>query len=151
MQQVDTGEHLLADHGVLLHAAALVLVQPAGLLEDDVGDRDLAEVVEEEPVLDPLVAASQGGIDRGQQLERVTLHALRVRAGLHVLPLESGRERGNGLQVRRDEERTLLALEREQMAEVARVEQHFLHRLGGPRAGLRDVEPPPGQALDGRE
>ena len=51
----DAGEHLLADHRVRLHPPPLGARQRAGLLEDRVGDADLADVVQQEAVLDARV------------------------------------------------------------------------------------------------
>jgi hypothetical protein len=50
LQERDTAEHLLAEEGVGPHQAGLALVQRAGLLENAVGNPDLADVVEEEAV-----------------------------------------------------------------------------------------------------
>ena len=69
--------------------------QPA-LAEDRVGDADLADVVEEEAVLDARVAVERAGVDLRQQAHRVRAHALRVARAAEVLRLERARERRDG-------------------------------------------------------
>ena len=64
-------------------------------MQDPVGDPDLADVVEQEPVLDARVGEERR-VDRPRECARIALHALRVRAGAEVLPLERARERGDG-------------------------------------------------------
>jgi hypothetical protein len=51
----DAAEQLLAEDRVRLHQPSFRLVQWARLVEDVVGDADLADVVEHEAVLDALV------------------------------------------------------------------------------------------------
>ena len=96
-----------------------------GLLQDAVGDPDLADVVEQEAVLDARVVQQLGRAHR-RELDRVALHALRVRARARVLRLERARERGDGVVVGGVEQRALLALDLEQVAKVARVEEQLL-------------------------
>ena len=70
VEDLDVGEHLLAEQGVRLHQPALRRRQRPGLLQDVVGNPDLADVVEEEAVLDARVVDQQR-VDRGGEQERV--------------------------------------------------------------------------------
>src|SRR4029453_4709961 len=49
-QEPHAAEHLLAQDGVRLHQPLFLLVERLRLAEDDVGDSQLAYVVEQEPV-----------------------------------------------------------------------------------------------------
>ena len=126
LQERDLGEHLLAEERVLLHARALVGRQRPRLLEDLVGDPDLADVVQEEAVFDASVARDEVGIDHGHELERIAHDALGMIVGAGVLPLECSRERGNRLEIRLLEQRALRSLDREQVPQVLRVEEQLL-------------------------
>src|SRR3954453_17397829 len=77
---------------MLLHHPALLRRQRPRLLEDAVGDADLADVVEDEAVLDADVVGERR-LDGTRQVERVARDAVRVRAGAHVLGLERFGER----------------------------------------------------------
>jgi hypothetical protein len=103
--------------------------------------------VEEEPVLDARVL-HENGVDRARELHRVELDALRVRARVRVLRLERLRERGDGLAVGLLDELPLAALDLEQVAQVAGVEQELLADVAGlARGAHRDAEAAPGDAL----
>ena len=133
------------------HEPRLPLVQRPGLLEDAVGDPDLADVVEEEAVLGARVV-DQVRADLAGQLERVALDALGVGPRARVLRLERARQRGDGLLVGVLQQRPLTPLDLKQVAEVARVEEELLlvslplgrerrrHRLEAAGQALDDVE-----------
>src|SRR5919204_5250587 len=72
-------------------------------------------------------------------------------AGARVLRLQRGRERGHGLVVRALQEMPLPALDLEQVAQVARVEEQLLLRLALARGAERDPVEAAGEALDDRE
>ena len=61
LEHGDAAEHLLAENGVRLHAPPLAAAQRARLLQDLVGDRDLADVVQQEPVLQPWSRSTRPG------------------------------------------------------------------------------------------
>ena len=85
-------EQPVADLGMLAQHDQLLVVERAGLLQDAVGDRDLAEVVQQagEPqLLDRLVVEAQRA---GDALDEPA-DRLRVRAGVGVL---ARRRRGSG-------------------------------------------------------
>ena len=125
LQQRDAREHLLAEDRVGLHQRALRLGERCGLLQHPVRDADLADVVQQEPVLGRRIVRELG-VHRARELERVALHALRVRAGARVLRLQGAGERGDGLPVGLLNERALRALDLQQVAQVARVQEQLL-------------------------
>jgi hypothetical protein len=125
LEEGDAAEHLRAEHGVRLHQAPLLVGERPGLAEHFVRDRDLADVVQQEAVLQRGLVGEHG-VDRVRQLRRVALHAARVGAGTRVLPLQRARERRDGLGVGRLEQSALPALELDQMPQVAGVEQELL-------------------------
>jgi hypothetical protein len=127
VQEVDVAQQLLAQQRVRPHQPQLGVVERTRLLEDVVRDRDLADVVQEEAVLDARVA-EQRGLDRLRQLDRVPLHPLRVGRGSRVLRLEHPGERGHGLLVRAPEQRLAAALDLQQAAQVVRVAEQLLPR-----------------------
>ena len=129
LQERHAAEHLLAQERVRPHQPGLAVVQGPRLLEDAVGDPDLADVVEQEAVLGARVV-DEVGAHRPRQLERVALHPLRVRARARVLGLERARERRDGLLVGVLEQDALAALDLEQVPEVAGVEEELLPVLG---------------------
>src|SRR5205085_862838 len=67
-------QHLEAQHRVLFHHASLLVRQRSRLLQDAVGDADLADVVEHEAVFDADVLR-EGGLDGAGEVERVSLDA----------------------------------------------------------------------------
>ena len=149
-QERDAAQELLAEHGVRLHQPALGRGQRPGLLQDPVRDPDLADVVEHEAVGDAFVLADLGCGDL-RELDRVAAHALRVLAGPVILRLERAGERGHRLVVGVLEQPPVAALELEQVAEIAGVEQQLLVRLslaGGPERGRVQ---PGRHALDHRQ
>ena len=98
-----------------------------------------------------LGSLSSSGAHAPRELDRVALHALGVRARARVLRLERARERDDGVVVRGVEKRALLTLDLDQVAQVARVEQELLLRLGGPRAPQRHAVRAAGETLDDAE
>ena len=84
LEERDAAEHLLAEHRVRLHQAPLVLGRAARLPEDLVGDPDLADVVEQEAVLARSGRRASSASIAARELDRVALHALRVRAACRV-------------------------------------------------------------------
>src|SRR2546429_682295 len=117
LQERHASEHLLAEHGVRLHRAALRLRERSRLEQDLVGDADLADVVEQEADLRAR-ALREHRIDAPRQLERVVLDTLGVRAGADVLRLERRSESADGLAIGGLDEPALRALELEQMTEI---------------------------------
>jgi len=91
-------EHSLAEHSVRLHELPFAVVESRRLAQNAVGDADLADVVQKESVFHAAVI-EQFRRDLVGQLERVTLHALRVGAGAAVLGLERPRQRRHRLGV----------------------------------------------------
>ena len=98
-EELDRSEDLLADDRVALHDLALGVVERALLVEDRLGDRDLADVVED------------GSVAQVAQLRLVhpeltpdglrPLHdRVRVMGGVGVLGLQRGRQRLGGAEVR---------------------------------------------------
>src|SRR6266536_1936423 len=153
LQEHDTRQHCFAEDGVRLHLAPLRRAERAGLLEDPVGNPDLADVVKEEPVRRALVAHNSlaDGLSEGR---RVALYALRVRAGARVLRLQRARERRDRLEIRALQELALAALDLEPVPQVSRVEQQVLVRapsvlLRGPE---RNAQPAARQSFrDGKQ
>ena len=96
-----------------------------GLPQHVVGDPDLADVVQQEAVLDALVV-EQGGIDDLRELRRVLRHAVGVRAGAEVLGLERAGEGRDRLLVGRLDEEPLASLELEEAAQILGVEEELL-------------------------
>ena len=98
----------------------------AGFCSTRSGIADLADVVQQEPVLGGRIVCELG-VHRARELERVALHALRVRAGARVLRLQGAGERGDGLAVGLLQAATRWrALDLEQVAQVARVQEQLL-------------------------
>ena len=64
-------EDLLTEHGVRLDDAALGVRQRPALLEDSVGNADLADVVEQEAVLESRIIEELRGVDL-RELQRRT-------------------------------------------------------------------------------
>src|SRR5258705_12232079 len=93
LEQRHVTEHLFAEHRVHLHEPAFRNRERCRLEQDVVGDADLADVVQKEAVLQACVV-EQLWIDRLRKLDRLALHALRVRAVAGVLRLDSRREHG---------------------------------------------------------
>ena len=136
LEQGDAAQKLLAEDRVGLKQTALRGRELAALLEDAVRDPDLADVVEQEAVLDALVLEQRGIEPRGE-LHRVALHSLGVRARVDVLRLERAGERRHCLAVGALDDRALAAFDLQQAAEVLRVQDQLL--LG--RAGRRAERP----------
>ena len=63
-QERDAAEHLRAEHGVRLHQAPLLGRQRAGLAEHFVRDGDLADVVQQEPVLERRIVGQRRAVER---------------------------------------------------------------------------------------
>jgi hypothetical protein len=146
----DSLEHLLAEHGVRLDQTALGNRQWRGFLEHSVRDPDLAEVVQQEAVLDARVV-QQLGRAHACELDGVELHALRMGTRARVLRLERAGERGDCVVIRSVEQRPLLALDLEEMTEVARVQQELLLRVDASRRTERHAVHSAGEALDDRQ
>ena len=132
------------------HPAPLGEGQWAGLEEDVVGYPDLADVVEQEPVLRALVVG-QLRLDRPGQLDGVAHNPLRVGPGAGVFRLERSRERRDGLVVGALEQVALAALDLEQMPEIARVEKQLLLGLALLRRAEGDSVQATGEPLDDRQ
>ena len=94
-------------------------------MQDSVGDPDLADVVEQEPVLEAGVVEQLRAVDL-RELEGVADDPLGVLAGADVLGLERACESGHGLLVGGLDQRPLDALDLEQPAQVLRVEEQLL-------------------------
>src|SRR5207248_3986557 len=86
-----------------------------------------------------------------RELDRVLLHPLRVGAGPDVLRLERARQGGDGLAVCVLEQHALAALELEEVAEVARVEEELLLRILLLPGSERDTVEPAREPFDDRE
>src|SRR5262245_30002008 len=125
LQERHPAEELLAEDRVRLHQAALGIVERPRLQQDLVRDPDLADVVEHEAVDDALVLGDLRRREAGK-LERVAMDPLRVPPGARVLRLERARKRGDRLVIGLLEQAPLPALELEQVAQVACIEQQLL-------------------------
>ena len=79
-QERHVREDLDSDRGVRLHHPPLRGIQRAALVEDVVRDRDLADVVQEEPVLEPVIG-EQPRIHGLGQRQRVLLNAFKPTTG----------------------------------------------------------------------
>ena len=132
------------------HQLLLGDVERAALLQHVVGDADLADVVEQEAVLDARIVEERR-LDRLRQLDRVALDALRVRGGAEVLRLERAGERGHRLAVGPLQELPAAALDLEQAAQVVRVQQQLLVRLRRRAGAERPLVEPAGELLDDAE
>src|SRR6266542_1527948 len=86
LEQDDAGEDLGADRGVELDQTALVRVQRPRLVQDLIRDPDLADVVQQEAVLEALVV-EQARVDDLGERDRVVLDTLCVEARARVLCL----------------------------------------------------------------
>ena len=125
LQERHVAEDLRADRRVLLDLLPLGAGERAALLQDLVGDADLADVVEQEAVLEAGVV-EQRGVDSLGERQRVVLDALGVLSGLRILRLERVRERGDGLAVGVLQRAALRPLDLDDPAEVARVDEQLL-------------------------
>src|SRR5919201_637667 len=128
----DLGEDLLAEQRVALELASLVLVERRLLQEHGVGDAELADVVEEEAVLE-LRVAEEVRRDALGEPKREGGDALGVLARRVVPQLERGREGADRRRVRLLESAKRLLdaspvrpLDLVELAELVRV----LERLG---------------------
>ena len=99
-EEVDVAQDLPADDRVALHQRALGLVERLGLEEDRVGDRDLADVVQQEAELD-LRVVGQRQRRRARDLQAVGGDALGVLARVGVARLDGVGERAHGRDVGR--------------------------------------------------
>src|SRR5206468_10035708 len=104
--------------------APLLGCERSRLLEDAVGDPDLADVVEYETVLDADVVRERG-LDSAREIERIALHTVRVGARSDVLGLECLRERADRGTVGLLHELPLRPFELDDAAQVARVEEQL--------------------------
>jgi hypothetical protein len=86
-ERLDPGHHLHAEQRVGAHHLPLAVVQRSRLVEHRLGDADLADVVEQEPVAQPLVGGELR-VDGLGQGDRVVVGALEVGAGARVLGLD---------------------------------------------------------------
>ena len=109
---------------------ALAGSQRPTLPQNAVRDADLADVVEQEPILDALLV-EQRRVDRACEIGRIHQHALRMRARADVLGLERRRQCADRLPVRVLEQRALPSLDLEKSAEILRVQLHLLFPVGG--------------------
>ncbi len=107
--------------------------------------------MQQEAVPDRGIALELLHVDRGEQLDGVALDAMGVRARMRVLRLERGRKRGDRLEIRVLKELALAALDLEQMAQVARVQEHLLVRGARPLHASRGGTAAAGQPFDDRE
>ncbi len=98
LQEADLGQDVEAPGGVLLHDVPLVAGERAGLAQDAVGDRHLADVVEQRAPLDrlPLVRRLAQRARQGQRVER---HPEGVAGGLVVPRVGGGDHRADRLDV----------------------------------------------------
>ena len=71
------GQDLDADRGMQLDQPTLGVIQRPELVEDLVGDADLADVVQEKPVLEARIV-EQARLDHLGERDRVVLNALRM-------------------------------------------------------------------------
>ena len=147
VQEVDVDEQLLAEHRVRPHQLLLGDVERAALLQHVIRDADLADVVEQEAVLDARIV-EQRRLDRLRQLDRVALDPLRVRRGAEILRLERARERSHRLAVRPLQELPAAALDLEQATQVVRVQQQLLVGLRRHAGAERALVEPAGEVLD---
>jgi hypothetical protein len=92
-QRLDAGHHLDPEQRVGPHHLPLAGVQRTGLVEHRLGDADLADVVEQEPVAQLLVGG-QLGVDGLGQGDRVVVGPLEMGPGARVLGLD---HEGQGL------------------------------------------------------
>ena len=106
--------------------------------------------MEQEAVLHGRVAGDER-IERPRELEGVALHPLRVLARAGVLGLERTCERRDGLAVGTLDQCALTALQLDQVAQVARVEQELLLVGAAPGAAKRQAHAAACEPLDDRQ
>ena len=92
IRKLDRRQDVGADVDVRLHRLELVRCQLAGLVEDVLGNRQLAGVVEQRRRLDRLQRRRVGDAERPRQPHGVGLDAVDVVAGHVVLGFDGGRE-----------------------------------------------------------
>ena len=97
--EVDLREDVLGDHRVLLHDLPLLVVEGAGLLQDALGDPDLADVVEEGADLDGIELGA-GVAEPPSERDGDGGDPLGVAARVVVLGLHALRERRDRGEVR---------------------------------------------------
>src|SRR3954471_15903183 len=102
---------------VAAHQRPLRVRQRPRLLQDRVGHRELADVVQQEAVRELWVGGLLGRDLAGEQ-EADGVHALDVRAGVAVLRLDGGRERADSVEVRALELAGATQLATEALADV---------------------------------
>src|SRR4051794_10492241 len=122
LEQRYARHQLLADQRMLAQHAALVRRERFALVEDLVWDSDFADVVQQEAVLEAR-ALEQARIELAGQLLGVADDSPRVLGGAEVLRGQGACERVDRLHVGDLDEVTLPALELEQSAQIARVEE----------------------------
>ena len=116
-ESLDRGEDPLADDRVSPHQLPLLVVERRGLVEDRLGDPDLADVVEQRSELDRLEEVVAEA-EPARHLDGEVRDLLRVHARVAVLRLERARERGQRLAVQPLHRLRVLEL-REQDLEMA--------------------------------
>jgi hypothetical protein len=125
LEEGDVGEDACAQRGVRFDDLALARRERPGLLQDLVWDPDLADVVEQEAVLEAGVG-EQLRRGRAGEFGRVARDAQGVGGGAGVFGLEGAGERAECLPGGLLERASLAALGLEQGAQVARVEQQLV-------------------------
>src|ERR671923_108248 len=97
-REPDAAEDVLRDDGVAPHHLPFLVGQRAGLVEDRLGDADLADVVEQRADLDRVEIRADVA-ETARELHRDRGNPLGVLAGGAVLRLDAPRERGDRREV----------------------------------------------------
>src|SRR5436190_21249565 len=128
VQQRDVAEQLGADHRMLLHEKQLRGAQRSFLVEDRVRHPDLADVVQQEAVLEARIV-EQARFERLGQLERVAMNAQRMPPRRLVSHFERVRQGGNRLAVGVLQQPPLCPLDLSEPAEVTGVREQLVGTL----------------------
>ena len=128
VQQRDVAEQLGADHRMLLHEKQLRRAERSFLVEDRVRHPDLADVVQQEAVLEARIV-EQARFERLGQLERVAMNAQRMPPRRLVSHFERVRQGGNRLAVGVLQQPPLCPLDLSEPAEVAGVREQLVGTL----------------------
>ena len=120
MEKLDPAYDLGADHGMLGHPPPLVVGQRAGLVENRIGDRDLADVVEQESELD-LGRVGPRQTTRPGDLDSIRGDPLGVLARIRIARLDRVRQGPHGSGVGARQLLRARALLLEGLAQVSRV------------------------------
>src|SRR5262249_53539892 len=119
-EEVDVAQDLRADHRVLGDQRVLLFGELGGLEEDRVGNRDLADVVQQEAELD-LRRLLEREPDGPRELHSVGRDALGMLPGIRIARLDGIRESPNGRSVGPPQLLRAGALLFEHFAQVSRV------------------------------